>query len=235
MYIHQQVQERLLTAREESYAALMRRLIPHAKPLLGVRVPVLRREAARLASQNAWEAYFAEPDATHEEQMIHAFLFSRVRDDDALQREAARWMDEIENWCVCDAFCQSYLTARRQSAQTKRMIQQLAASQEEFRQRTAFVLCLTHFLKSDFSWSFTLLCQTQCNGYYARMGKAWALAEAAHLQPARVLRLLEDIPQDDIFFYTAGKICDSQRIDDCYKQQVRAMRRSRRAAQKKTE
>ena len=142
MDLHRQVYERLLHAKDESYAAFMQRLIPNCKPLLGVRVPVLRREAARLASQNAWEAYFAEPDATHEEQMIHAFLFSRVRDDDALQREAARWMDEIQNWCVCDAFCQSYLTARRQSAQTKRMIQQLAASQEEFRQRTAFVLCL---------------------------------------------------------------------------------------------
>lgn len=231
MDLHRQVYERLLHAKDESYAAFMQRLIPNCKPLLGVRVPVLRREAAMIASNKQWEAYFAGSDTTHEEQMIRAFLFSRVRDDDVLQREAARWMDEIENWCVCDAFCQSYRTASRRSAQTREMMQALVQSEEEFRQRTAFVLCLTHFLKSDFAWSFAFLEDApRCNGYYSQMGKAWALAEAALLQPDRVIQLLQNLQEDDVFFFAVQKICDSNRIDDSYKQQVRLLRHDRRAA-----
>ena len=145
--VHEKVRRELYENRDEAYDTFNAALIPGVSDTIGVmRVPVLRALAKRLA-KDGWEDYFKEADGTHEEKMIRAFLFAYVKNDDALEASARDFVPTIADWAVCDAFCQSYQTARRRTESTKEWIRRLAKSEREFEQRTACVAFAVAFFE----------------------------------------------------------------------------------------
>lgn len=225
--VHEKVRRELYENRDEAYDTFNAALIPGVSDTIGVRVPVLRALAKRLA-KDGWEDYFKEADGTHEEKMIRAFLFAYVKNDDALEASARDFVPTIADWAVCDAFCQSYQTARRRTESTKEWIRRLAKSEREFEQRTACVLLLSHFLKTESAFALETIFGVDCRGYYAQMGKAWALATAAICRPQEVLAYLKICEDEKVVRLAVRKMCESYRIGEKDKVAARELRAERR-------
>ena len=93
---------------EEAYRRFSSSLLPpeEGATMLGVRLPLLRRLAARLAG-GEWEAYLAAArDDSFEEILLQGMVIGTAPAPLAVRLEyTARFVPKIRNWSVCDSFC----------------------------------------------------------------------------------------------------------------------------------
>ncbi|MDY2776867.1 MAG: DNA alkylation repair protein [Collinsella sp.] len=91
---------------DEGYRAFSARIIPTVDPerMIGVRMPDLRKTAARMARDPEAASLFMDalPHAWYEEDCLHGILISRLRDFDQAVRELNRFLPFVDNWAVCD-------------------------------------------------------------------------------------------------------------------------------------
>ena len=99
------IKERLLSLREESFAAFQRRLMPTVPPqkVLGVCTPALRRLAKELRGTKEAEAFLTSlPHDMFEENNLHAFLLEGVSDFSQALALTNAFLPYVDNWATCD-------------------------------------------------------------------------------------------------------------------------------------
>ena len=106
------IRQELLMLAEEEYASFSAALLPGVEGILGVRLPVLRRLAARIAKDN-WRSYLQEgPEDYFEEIMLKGMVIGAAK---APWPETlcliAQFVPKIDNWSVSDSFCNSLKAA----------------------------------------------------------------------------------------------------------------------------
>ena len=114
-----QLHAALAGAAKAEYAAFSSKLLGGAqKPLLGVRLPVLRRLAARLVRENGGAALsLCTRGQYFEDVMLKGMVLGRLPAPlDAVLAETRAFLGEIDNWSVCDSFCAGYLHAKKHPA-----------------------------------------------------------------------------------------------------------------------
>lgn len=223
------LREWLLRCAEPAYRDFSASLLPGVTDLLGVRIPVLRRMARRIA-RGDWRTYLAEAgDGSFEERMLQGLVIGYVRCP-AEEKLAlmARFVPKIDNWSVCDSFCGRLPAELREPV--RRFIQPLFGSDEEFTVRFAVVTGLVNFTGPDhLDWLLERLESVRHEGYYARMAVAWAVSVCFVQHPQRVLEWLDGAGIDGWTRDKAmQKIVESNRVDARTKQAIRARRRSGR-------
>ena len=103
------IKEKLNSLRDDNYREFQSKLIPDLKkPIIGVRLPVLRKLAKEEAKKDYKEFLNQCSDDTYEEIMVQGFVIgcaSISEDEKFLLIE--RFLPKIDNWAVCDGFCGS--------------------------------------------------------------------------------------------------------------------------------
>ena len=100
------IKAELVRLAEPEYAVFSRRLLPGTENVLGVRLPLLRRLARRIAKGD-WAAYLdTAGDGSFEEVMLQGMVIGAIcaPPQEVLARTAA-FVPKIDNWSVCDSFC----------------------------------------------------------------------------------------------------------------------------------
>ena len=191
-----QLRKQLESLADERYARFSCALLPQlTRPLLGVRLPVLRSLAHELAKYDAAVLLDQVVSAdTFEEVMLRGFLigYARFSWEERWSRIQA-FVPLIDNWSVCDSCCATFKEVRKHREEVWPFLLEQIASGEEFRQRFAVVLMMDYYLTDDFiapvleKWR-----QLQPAGYYAEMALGWGLSVAALHDEASTLSLLRD-------------------------------------------
>lgn len=152
--MRQDIRERLQALSEETYRDFSKSLIPDCKPLLGVRLPALRKLAKELTDSGEWKSLVesdAVQDCYFEEVMLRGMLIGSGTSKEKDIREALRLFDNfvplVDNWSVCDSCCNSFSIFADYKQQVWEHIQPLLYSEKEFEVRVAFIVLLAHFLK----------------------------------------------------------------------------------------
>ena len=107
------IKAELVRLAEPEYAVFSRRLLPGTENVLGVRLPLLRRLARRIAKGD-WAAYLdTAGDGSFEEVMLQGMVIGAIcaPPQEVLARTAA-FVPKIDNWSVCDSFCSGLKLAR---------------------------------------------------------------------------------------------------------------------------
>ncbi len=180
---------------EPSYADFSSKLSPGLeRPMLGVRLPHLRKLAHEYARREDWRDIYAvlvQPEI-FEEQLLCGFLLGYAcRDIEEFRRLLEEFMPLIDGWAVCDCCCASFkLIARHREAMWQMLMAHLLSG-ETYRQRFAVVALMNHYRTEEYV-PRVLSAYTQLvpNGYYAEMGLAWALSVFALSAPKEVCGLL---------------------------------------------
>lgn len=182
---------------EPAYRDFASRLIPGGMPMLGVRLPALRRLARELAA-GAWQEYL---DAGISEQwmeqvMLRGLLPAYLRREsyETRIRLVEAYVPSARNWSLCDSCCASYRFVRERLGETYERLQPLLNSREEYPARFGVVMLLQHYLQEP-AWVpeiIQALLRQPAEGYYARMAVAWCCCELHLRYPERAAELLRD-------------------------------------------
>ena len=203
-------------------------LMPGARPVVGVRLPVLRALAKEIAKGD-WRTYLEEAvDDTFEEVMLQGYVTgaARMPFEEQMDRMTA-YVRKINDWALCDSPCSGFKFVRKHREEVWAFLQPYLYSGEVFSQRFAVVMLLAHFVTDDFIDRVLEACAAvRPSGYYASMAVAWAVSVCFAKYPEKTRPLLAGGRLDDETQNKAiQKIVDSFRVAEWDKSWVRTLRR----------
>lgn len=148
-------------------------------PMLGVRIPELRRLAKELAKAD-WRKALREalPPDTFEQVLLRGLIIGYARMDWAERFILMEdYLPLITNWGVCDTFCSTLTDARRHREELWPHLLGHLQSDEEFAQRFGAVMLMSHFMTPQhITPMLAAFAAMRPAGYYAEMGVAWAVS-----------------------------------------------------------
>ena len=205
---------------EPKYRDFAASLIPGEEDLLGVRLPVLRKLARRVARQENVADIFRELGGYSQMEMVmlrgmlpgYAPQATLAERQDALRD----FIPSIRNWSICDSCCATYSFARDARAEVLDFLTPYLRSTREFEARFAVVMLLNHYLNDINSVPVVaeLLPQVCGRGYYADMAVAWCACELILRHPEYEAGLQAALSPDRKNL-TKRKLRESRRSKDC--------------------
>lgn len=221
------IREQLIGLAEPRYRQFTSALMPGVEHVIGVRLPLLRR-MAREVIRGDWRGWLSQAEEFYfEERMLQGMVVSCARCEAAEKMEyAARFVPKIDNWAVCDSFCWKLKPGEREAMW--RFIQPYFDAKEEYGVRFATVMALSNFVdREHLEELLAQLGRVRHEGYYARMGVAWAVSVCYAKFPERTHAwLAQNCPLCDwTFNKSLQKIADSYRVDASAKRELRELRR----------
>lgn len=220
------VRNELLALRDEGNAEFVRKLIPGDHVFLGARLPAMRNLAKRIASDD-WRSYIRDWSPEYfEDYMVRGLVIAYIKVDiDERLEEYRRFVPYIDNWSVCDSFCNTWKPKVKEKTKVWEFILPYLRSDDEFKMRFASVMMLSNFVDDEhIDDVIEELDSAYHDGYYFKMAKAWTLAECFIRYPERTMKYLERHTLDtETLRMTIRKINDSYRVDDDTKKRVRGL------------
>lgn len=200
--------------------------------MFGVKIPVIRELAAKIAKED-WRGYLrGASDEFFEEVMLQGLVIGYAKGDiEEILCFAEQFIPKIQDWSVNDCFCSTFKIARKHRARVWEFLMRYKDVQEEFPQRVVAVMLMDHFLTEDYIERVLAVWDSlQHEGYYRQMGVAWGVATAYAKFPEQTHAFLLNNHLDD-FTYNKSiqKMTESYRITPEQKTCLRAMKRRNNA------
>ena len=221
------IEQQLWTLRDEPYAQFSAKLNPTipAEKFIGVRVPELRKLAAKLVSEGAHMPFLESlPHRYFEENLLHSILLCKIKDFNLLVQMVETFLPEIDNWAVCDTLSPKIFVKHR--PQLLPYLQTWMASTHEFTIRAGIHLLMDFYLDEGFQPQYLALpAQVESDDYYVRMMVAWFYATALAKQWESTIPYLSN-RQLPAWTHnkTIQKACESYRISPEQKAFLRTLR-----------
>lgn len=186
--------ERLAAMADVGYAAFQQKLIPTvaAELFIGVRTPELRAYAKELIKSGEADAFIAVlPHPTFDENQLHAFILSELKDFRRCLDEVERFLPYVDNWATCDQLSPG--SFRRHRDELLPAIRTWLGAAHEYAVRFGIGMLMQHFLdEGHFDTRFhDAVCAIRRDEYYIRMMQAWYFATALAKQYDATLPYLD--------------------------------------------
>ncbi len=191
--IQQEIERELFRLRDEGYRAFQAKLIPTVAPerMIGVRTPALRSYAKVLLKAPEGESFLRDlPHAYFDEDQLHAFLLSEMKDFDRCLAEVDRFLPYVDNWATSDQLSPKCFKKHR--AELLAAVRRWIGSGETYPVRFGVGMLMQHFLDEDFDPAYLkLVADLRSEEYYVNMMRAWYFATALAKQYDAALPYLE--------------------------------------------
>lgn len=215
---------------EPKYAVFSASLLNDSIPVMGVRLPCLRKYARELIKNKSWHCLWEEEcESVFELTLLKGLTFAEAPMTDVERWEYIdRYIPLITNWSLCDSVCVSLRFVRHQPEDAWNRLRRYWSSEHEFAQRFGIVMLLDHFLTEAYKdRTLAVLAWIRPAGYYAEMAVAWALSVAFVSFPEQVYEILQNGDlQKNVLQMTLRKIIESRRVSPLWKERVRVLRNS---------
>lgn len=227
-----EIRQELMQLREEHYKEFSSSLIPGSKPLLGVRIPVLRKFAKEIAKEEDWISFLEDGAEDYfEEIMLKAFVIGYAKADiELILEQAKRFIPKISDWSVNDSFCATFQITKKHKQRVWEFLMSYVNSKREFELRVVAVMLMNYYLtEEDIEQVLAVYNQILPVGYYTQMGVAWGIATAYTKFPKQTMKFLQDNRLDDFTYNKAiAKMLESYRVSLTDKGMLRKMRKVRK-------
>lgn len=174
------IQDLLFEYEDLQFAQFHRKLVPSVdeKKIIGVRTPDLRKLAKTIAKQDICEEFLAElPHAYYEENQLHGFILSEMKDYDACIKKLELFLPYIDNWATCDQTSPKIFKKHKEELLFH--IAKWIKSDHTYTVRFAIGMLMQHFLDEDFKPEYlTMVSGIKSGEYYINMEIAWYMATA---------------------------------------------------------
>ena len=167
---------------DETYAAFNQRIVNTKMPVIGVRVPDLRRLARELApgmsAADIGELLTAQNES-FDYVLLCGLLITHARLDDRMAIDLAKqYLPHVDSWAHIDIFVEK---KRRFAGEIWwDFALECLQSEAEFTVRYGVVSLMTNFLdETHIDQVFAALRKVTSDGYYVKMALAWLYATAA--------------------------------------------------------
>jgi len=179
---------------DPGYREMQIRIIPTipAASIIGVRTPELRAFAKKLAKEEKRPAFLDRlPHRCFEENQLHAFIVSEMKDYGECLEELKRFLPFVDNWATCDQMSPKVFKKHRQELTEE--IRSWLGSDEPYTVRFGIKMLMEHYLEQDFDGSYPqMVAELRSEEYYVNMMIAWYFATALAKQYDAVLPYIEE-------------------------------------------
>ncbi len=220
------IREFLLLQQDIKYRDFTLPLIPNVeeKTFIGVRLPVVKKYAKDLPEKDRLEFLKDLPHQYHEENILHAFILSNMKDYNMFLNYVNKFLPYVSNWSVCDTICNKNLVKYR--PQLIKEIYKWLKSKELYRVRYAVKCLMNYYLGDDFKEEHLLkVREVKLDDYYVEMMIAWYLATGLAKNYDSFVKAIENKEFDEFTHNKAiQKAVESFRVSDEHKAYLKTLK-----------
>lgn len=222
-----EIQTELYKLQDIKYRDFQSKLIPTvpSELFIGVRTPKLREIAKKFVKrEDIQEFLHSLPHTYFDENQLHAFIISEIKNFDMCIDEINRFLPFVDNWATCDQM--SPKVFRKHKNELLGHIEKWINSGNTYTIRFGIGMLMEHFLDADFDISYPeKISQIRSDEYYVNMMIAWYFATALAKQYDDVLPFIEDKKLDKWTHNKAiQKAVESRRITDGQKAFLKSLK-----------
>ena len=221
------IQQYLLSQADKKYRDFTLPLIPNIddKTFIGVRLPVIKKYAKELDDKEREEFLNSLPHQYHEENLLHAFILSNIKNYDEFIHYVDEFLPFVSNWSVCDTICNKHL-----NKYLDKLINEIyiwLKSKEIYRVRYAVKCLMNYYLGDNFKQEHIEKVQeVKLDDYYVKMMVAWYLATGLAKNYDHFIKAIEENRFDVTTHNKAiQKAVESYRVSEEHKQYLKTLKR----------
>lgn len=192
--IIQEIREKLSSLQDLKYRDMQVRIIPSVKPesIIGVRTPELRKMAKELAQSREISVFLENlPHKFFEENQLHAFIVSGMKDYRECLGALNRFLPYVDNWATCDQM--SPRVFKKHRPELMESIRGWLGSAETYTIRFGIGMLMEHYLDEDYDPACPeMVAAVRSEEYYVNMMIAWYFATALAKQYEAVLPFITE-------------------------------------------
>ena len=221
------LQKELFKLQDEEYRMFFSKINPSIdiKTIIGVRTPDFRKVAKSFYKEGNYEKFFKSlPHKYYEENNIHGFLISQIKDYDECIKELNIFLPYIDNWATCDTLRPKVFDKNKDKL--IKDIKKWLKSKKIYTVRFAIEMLMTFYLDDDFDPSYLeLVSKVRSKEYYVNMMIAWFFATALAKQRNDTIKYVETKKLDDwTHNKTIRKAIESNRISAKDKKYLKSLK-----------
>ncbi len=225
--ITEEIREELFKLQDLKYRDFQGGLIPGTELdyMIGVRTPELRKLAKTYAkNENVAEFLKDVPHKYFDENQLHAFIVSEIKDFNLCIEEVNSFLPYVDNWATCDQM--SPKVFKKNKKELLNYIEKWMDSKETYTIRFAIGMLMQHFLDEDFDEKYMdRISKVRSEEYYVNMMIAWYFATALAKQYDAAIPYIQEKKLDTwTHNKTIQKAVESYRIDSDTKEYLRSLK-----------
>lgn len=204
------------------YKEFQKKLTPTKYEILGIRLPILRHISKEIFKGDYKSFLKVCKSNYYEEVMIKLLVIAKMSDIDEVMKYFYDAIYLIDNWALCDTFCNSLKIVGKNKEYFLNIIKELINSSKPFNIRVGLILLLSYYVEEDYlSLIYNTLDSIKSEEYYVNMASSWLLCEVFVKFQASTLKYLEHNNLNK-FIINKGisKIRDSYRVDKNIKDMI---------------
>ncbi len=191
--ISDEIRNELFKMQDIEYRDFNSKLIPTVKKedMIGIRTPELRKYAKKLIKSEEMEEFLHSlPHKYFDENQLHAFIISEIRDFKICMDELINFLPYLDNWATCDQLSPKIFKKYRNDLLPH--IYEWLKSDKIYTVRFGIGMLMEHFLDEDFKSEYPEMVATvRSEEYYINMMTAWYFATALAKQYESILPFIE--------------------------------------------
>ena len=221
------VYEQLLKVKDDKYKEFQAKLVPNIDPdiILGVKTPEMRQIAKEVFNSKEKDAFLKDlPHKYYEENLVHFFIISLIKDFDECIREVETFLPYVDCWPVSDqATPRSF---KKNHEKLLPYIKKWIKSKHLYTSRFGIRMLMNEFLGDEFKDEYAkLVASVKSDEYYLKMMVAWYFATALAKNYDETIKYIEERKMDDwVLKKTIQKAVESYRVTDEHKEYLKSFR-----------
>ena len=225
--ISEEIRRRLYELQDIQYRDFQAKLIPNiaAQSMIGVRTPALRKLAKELCKDPDIGEFLQDlPHTFFDENQLHAFLISEMKDYEECLEQVCKFLPYIDNWATCDQL--SPKVFGKHKAELLTSVREWLRSDLTYTVRFAIGMLMQHYLDDAFDPEYLqMVSAVRSEEYYINMMIAWYFATALAKQYEAVLPYIEQKkPETWTPNKTIQKAVESRRITPEQKDYLKSLK-----------
>ena len=227
MDIHRHVLESLYAVQDSAYRDFNSKPIPNVSKdsFIGVRTPILRKLAKDMVKSGQYKDFISNlPHKFFEENQLHAFILSEMKDFDIVLKQVERFLPFVDNWATCDQLSPNVF--KKTPDELLKHVCRWVKSKDVYAVRFGVKTLMQYWLDDKFDEKYAdIVANIKTDEYYINMMRAWYFATAAAKQYERILPYFKPGKIDGWTRLRAiQKACESFRVSDAHKKELKHLR-----------
>ena len=193
--------------------------------LIGVRTPDLKKLAKELNGKEIANQFIETlPHRYFDENQLHAFLISLIKDYQTCLKEVERFLPFVNNWGTCDQLSPKVFIKHKDELISP--IKKWLKSKHTYTVRFAIGMLMQHYLDESFKEEYMeMVASIKSEEYYINMMIAWYFATALAKKWDSAIKYIEDKKLSPwVHNKTIQKAVESYRINDKQKVYLKSLK-----------
>ena len=225
--ITDEIRKELMGMQDSKYRDFQVKLIPgkDIDHVIGVRTPELRKYAKDIVKRDDIDDFLKDlPHKYFDEDQLHAFTVSLIKDYDRCMDEVCRFLPYVDNWATCDQMSPKVFAKHK--GELEEQIKKWINDDKTYTIRFGIGMLMQYFLDDDFDPKYPkMVAAIRSDEYYVNMMIAWYFATALAKQYDAVIEYMTGRKLDEwTHKKTIQKCVESYRVSDEHKKYLKSLR-----------